>query len=102
MKNYSILFPEDYDELAAFEHSKKGYLRDVVVRLESAGDYILYFIDPVRLQQDLESEVESGRSYLSEPNMIVIPEVTREAIETTVASLVEEGFFERLGPRTGL
>jgi hypothetical protein len=94
---YSIDFPDWYDDLAEFEHEAKGYLGAVIVRFEDDFRSELFFIDPVRLVQDLEAELAAGRSCFAEPNMIVVPHVTRKAIEKTVAELAAEDFFRRLG-----
>jgi hypothetical protein len=60
--------------------------------------FVLNFIDPVRLGQDLESSARQGNPYFTEPGLVVIPEVTRAAIETAVGHLVREHFFEELKP----
>ncbi|MEK7833749.1 MAG: hypothetical protein AAB401_21865, partial [Acidobacteriota bacterium] len=51
-----IIFPDDFDERAAFEVSMKGWLM-AQVELENGSRYPVCFYDPVRLQQDFESEV---------------------------------------------
>ena len=76
----------------------RGYLSDVVVQMEDGARYRLYFIDPVRLQQTLEDETASGRSYFSEPGLVVLPEVNTEEIKKAVAGLTRDGFFTQLKP----
>ena len=59
----------------------------------------VYFIDPIRLQQDLEAEVECGSLFLvflAPPGLIVIPELTRTAMETAIARLWKQGYFNAL------
>jgi hypothetical protein len=91
---FTIFFPEWYDERAAFETPAKGYLRDVEVRLQDGSRHRLFFIDPVRLQQDLEADVEGGRPYYAEPGMVVLPEVTTESVRRAVAGLWHDGYFK--------
>jgi hypothetical protein len=93
---FSVIFPEWYDERAAFEAPAKGYLRDVEVHLEDGSRYKLFFIDPVRLQQDLEEETRCGRPYYAEPGMVIVPEVTTESIRSVATALWREGFFNHL------
>jgi hypothetical protein len=95
---FTISFPDGYDERLEFETPSKGYLRDVVVHLGEGSSYKLFFIDPIRLQQDLESDVANGCEYYAEPGMVVLPEVTTEMIRKAVSGLVREGFFRSLKP----
>lgn len=62
----------------------------------SEGKYPVYFIDPIRLQQDLTAETELGTPFLAEPGLIILPEVTREGMENAVRQLWEQGYFESL------
>jgi hypothetical protein len=94
----SVVFPSWYDAQLEYETPSKGYLGDVEVRLEDGSRYRLYFIDPVRLQQTLEDDARGGRPYFTEPGLIVLPEVSTEAIRQVVPRLVEEGYFQHLKP----
>jgi hypothetical protein len=93
---FTIIFPEWYDARCEYETPLKGYLSDVEVRLENGSLYKLYFIDPVRLQQTLEEDAASGRPYYTEPGLIVLPEVTTEAIRQAVSGLLRDGYFQHL------
>lgn len=94
-KSISILFPADYDAQSEFETPMRGYLSDVEVELEGLR-YRLFFIDPVRLEQELKSNTDSGRRYFAEPNLIVLPEVSTEAIKKAIDGLARDGFFQHL------
>ena len=94
-KGITVSFPADYDAQSEFETPRRGYLSDVEVELEGAR-YRLFFIDPVRLDQELKSNVDSGRPFFSEPNLVVLPEVTTEAIKKAVEGLARNGFFQHL------
>ena len=98
LHHFTISFPDSYDNRLEFETPSKGYLRDVLVHLEDGTGYKLFFIDPVRLGQDLEGDVANGRDYYAEPGMVVLPEVTTEKIRNAVAGLWHDGFFQRLKP----
>jgi hypothetical protein len=92
---YVVVFPDWYDERAEYEHSAKGFLPDVEVRFADGYRHRLYFYDAIRLGQDLEAEVEQGRPYLSEPGLVIVPEVTRTSILKAVAGLWQRDFFSR-------
>lgn len=93
-----ILYPQGFDARRESEMEDKGYLNDVTVRFRDGSRFLLNFIDPIRLAQDLECEVESGSPFLAEPSMIVVPTVTEEAIRRAVDGLVQARFFEALKP----
>jgi hypothetical protein len=93
-----VTFPDDYDEQSEFETPSRGYLSDVVVRLGDGSCYRLYFIDPIRLQQNLADEAQAGRAYFGEPNLVVLPEVTTPTIREAVQGLCRAGYFQHLKP----
>lgn len=95
---FSIIFPDDYDARRQYETPFKGYLGDVVVRLDDGQRFRLFFIDPARLRQELEEQAERGQPYFAEPNLIVLPEVNSDAIRRAVEGLVSEQFFRHLKP----
>ena len=93
-----VHFPEDYDARGEWETESKGYLQGVRVELPDGSMYPIYLYDPVRLAQDLESDVKWGSGVIAEPGLIVIPELTRVAIVRTVEELVRQRFFDHLKP----
>jgi hypothetical protein len=98
LDRFTISFPDGYDGRLEFETPSKGYLRDVMVHLDDGSSYKLFFIDPIRLQQDLQADVANGREHYAQPGMVVLPEVTTESIQKAVAGLLRESFFEQLKP----
>ena|SRR5579872_6206202 len=95
---FTVVFPEWYDARLEHETPSKGYLSDVEVRLEDGSRYRLYFIDPVRLAQNLEDDSQAGRAYYAEPGLVVVPEVTTQAVRAAVSGLFTDGFFRQLKP----
>lgn len=89
-ETFQVVFPLWYDQRGEWEAKEKGWLDGVEVRLADGKIQPLFFYDPVRLAQDLEAEIKRGRPCVAQPGMIVIPEVTREAILTAVEKLVDE------------
>jgi hypothetical protein len=90
-----ILWPAGFDAQAQFELPYKGWL-SVCAKLENGHRYTLSFIDPTRLQQELEDSVQEGKPYFAEPGLIILPEVTVEAVEDAVQTLQKQGFFAYL------
>ena len=95
-----VLLPEDFDEQSAFETPFRGYLSHSIVQLVDGTRYPVFFIDPIRLGQELEILAQSGQPFFAEVNLIVLPEVTVEAIHKAVESLADQGFFQQLKPLT--
>jgi hypothetical protein len=91
-------YPADFDERAEFEMTSKGYLSGGSVELQDGRRYPVTFYDPMRLAQDVEASGSYGIPMLAEPGLVVIPEVTREAIERTIPELIELRFFDHLKP----
>jgi hypothetical protein len=90
-----IIFPEGFDERAAFETPLKGWL-NAQIELADGCRYSVYFSDPIRLQQDLDEAIESERPCFAEPGLIIVPEVTVKAVQDAVQFLWQQGFFADL------
>ena len=56
-KTITVHFPADYDTQSEFETPMRGYLSEVEVELDGVR-YRLFFIDPVRLVQELKSNAD--------------------------------------------
>jgi len=93
-----LLFETPFDERSQFEASSKGYLSGVSVQQQNGNTYPVVFYDCVRLEQDLEYEVSSGRMCVADPGMIVVPEVTLENMLIAIKKLDIEGYFNSLQP----
>jgi hypothetical protein len=83
-----LTFKYGWDERDEVETPMKGCRSDGIVRCADGKTYSVYFIDPIRLQQDLEAEVECGFPFLAPPGLIVMPELTRSAMENAIAPVV--------------
>lgn len=95
-----LIFINEFSEREAFEASSRGYLSHVLVKLKSGRLYPVIFYDAVRLKQDLDELATHGESFISDPGMIILQEVTREAMETAVQALAGQGLFEHFVPTT--
>ena len=95
MLDYSFDYPEGFSEYE-WEVTAKGYFSEMRFTL-SGKSYRLNFYDPVRLSQEIESELERGGPFL-EPNVVVIRSVTRLNMERAVEQLVESAKVASLLP----
>lgn len=94
-----LAFDAPFDERAQMEAKARGYLSHVSVVMTNGDAFPVVFYDCVRLAQDLEYEVSTGRMCIAERGMIILPEVTLDNILAAVRSLFAEGYFE--SPRLG-
>src|SRR5258708_9802951 len=92
-----LILREDFNERDAFEITQKGWF-SASIELEDGNRYIVNFYDPVRLKQELEDYVKDGQPCFAEPNLIVVPEVTIDAIQEAVRFLWKTGFLENIKP----
>ena len=95
-----IIFPEGFDERAAFETPLKGWLK-AQIELADGGRYAVYFSDPIRLQHDVDEAVKSAKPCFAEPGLIIVPEVTVQTIQDAVQFLWKQGFFASLKAEQG-
>lgn len=77
MTNCELILPDDFDDMA-WEYEAKGCLFGVVLRV-AENSYSLSFYDPTRLKQDIDVLLRE-RGLFFEPNMIVVPSITKVAI----------------------
>lgn len=92
IQKYTVRFPPNFED-EEWIWSSKGY---VEVELE-VGDppvtqYSITIRDPVRLAQDIEAEFASHPVF-NEPNVVVVPSVTRSSIERALSDLAERDFL---------
>lgn len=95
-----ISFRYGNDSRDEYEAKQRGYRDGVRVDLAHDRRFELVIYDPVRLSQDIQRLAETGQPYFTEPNMVVLPEVTTEQIVTAIRTLAGEGYFDRILPST--
>jgi hypothetical protein len=82
---YSVVFPEGFDDYA-WEVQSKGCFPDV--RLAVSGkQYRIAFYDPVRLNQEIQDEIQRGGVFF-EPNLVVVQSVTRQSMTKALELLM--------------
>lgn len=98
MSGPTLTFRYGFDHDDEIDTPLKGYRSDAIVVAPDGQEYTVYFYDPVRLRQDLEEEIKNGRPYVAEPGLIILPQVTRQAMESAVQELWLQGYFAMLRP----
>jgi hypothetical protein len=93
--NPRVILPTGFDEQTAAETPLKGWL-SARVELDDGCRYAVYFSDPIRLQQDVEEAVHNSQPCFAEPGLIIVPEVTVQAMQDAVQFLWKQGFFVSL------
>jgi hypothetical protein len=86
---YEIHFEDDFDEYA-WEVEAKGWF-DVDVTVDEVT-VPFSFYDPVRLQQEIESDLSRDGVFF-EKNMVVVRSVTRANIEKAMKRLERSGIL---------
>ena len=91
-----LVFLREFSEQEAWEARDRGYFSHVLVEVDGDRLYPVFFYDPVRLQQDLETSAKHGRAFVADPGMIVLSDITIEAMQEAVQQLCQDGFFDHL------
>ncbi len=93
--NPVLQFPTDFDERGAWETENKGGFEGASLAFPNGVNIQLSFWGPVRLNQDLETAIENGGTCFAEPFLIIVPTVTRSAMEKAVTALLSQGISTR-------
>ena len=94
-----LVFVNGFSDRDAVEARDRGYLSHVLVQLDERL-YPICFYDSIRLQQDMEQSALHGRAFVADPGMIVLSDITMDAMQEAVQRLCDEGFFKNFIPRS--
>lgn len=95
MSEYNLTFPEDFKDYE-WEVTAKGCFSEALLTVAGIR-YRLNFYDAVRLQQEIESAMESGAMFF-EPNLLVIKAVDKARMEEAAELLVRSDQARFLQP----
>ena len=93
--NVRLEFGCTMDARSIEEVRDKGYFQYGIAVLPDGRRVRLSFWDPIRLSQDLETEVQLGRTCIGEPGLIVVPSVTPDNMLAAVNELDTRGYFDQ-------
>ena len=91
-----LVFAQGFSEQTILEAQNRGYLSHAMVELDGNRFFAVFFYDPIRLQQDLQESAKHDRPFVADPGMIVLPELTLDAMQSAVQRLGQEGYFDHL------
>jgi hypothetical protein len=86
-----VVYPDAMDEYDWVVREAKGWI-EVTVRW-TGGEKAITFYDPTRLAQDVQSAIEQS-GYFAERALLVVPTLSKEAIETVVARMAQRDFVD--------
>ena len=91
-ERFDVEFPAGY-ESEAWTWESKGYIVvGIATRTRPQRRYKVTVRDPVRLQQDVETELGAGQTLFQEANSVVVARVDKRSIEAAVRELASQGF----------
>jgi hypothetical protein len=93
-----MIFREPFDERTAFEVSRKGWYNGLTVELEGGSQYEIIFYDPIRLSQDLETEIQQGGLFIADPRMVIVGEINEASMREAIIELYRKGWFKHFRP----
>ena len=93
MASFSLVLPDDFDDYE-WEVTAKGYFPEARMKV-SGKQYRLNFYDPVRLRQEIESRLKGGTLFF-EPNLVVVPSVTKLLMHHAADLLVQSGQIAKM------
>ncbi len=95
MTDFSFVLPADFDDYA-WEAEAKGCFAEALMTV-AGKRFRLTFYDPVRLSQEIESELERGSAFF-EPNLVIVRSVTKSDMRQAAEMLAQSGQTATLVP----
>jgi len=87
-----LILYEGFGEREEWEMTQRGCFL-AVVEVESGKRYEINFYDQVRLLQEYTATIRDGVPCFIEYNIIIVPEVTIDAVRKSVQYLWEQKYF---------
>ena len=88
VSNFSLELPTDFGDYEWISGSKGWFSKARIVVAERR--YRINFYDLARLTQTVEGEFERGQIFF-EPNLVIVPSVTKAHMERAAEELVKSG-----------
>ena len=89
----------DFDALSErdiFEAECKEYISGLKVEIDGKA-YIVNICSIYRINQEFQMEMEYYGYYVTEPNLIIVDEVTPEKIKLALESNYKNRYFDKIG-----
>lgn len=91
-----IVLPDDSDDRCLTKATERGYLSHVIVSMHDGSRYPLFFIEPIRIQQDLDRLSKSPPGFLAEIGLVIVPDLDLATLKSVVRNLIDRGYFRYL------
>ncbi len=91
-----IQLSEESRAPSVLDANERGYLSHVIVSMADGSRYPVFFIEPVRLQQELEQSCRLGRHVFVEVGLVVVPRLDLDTLKAAIGELIERGYFRFL------
>lgn len=88
MRSSYLELPADFDDSGS-EVEAKGWFSEARI-IASGVRYRINFYDQARLGQQVQDELARGRAFF-EPNLVIVPAVTRAYMEAAAERLARSG-----------
>lgn len=85
-----IIYLIDMDDCAWWETERKGWI-EVTLRWTS-GERVVTFYDPTRLLQSVNVDLPRRGHFIE--RVVVVPSLTRDALESAVTAMARHDFIE--------
>jgi hypothetical protein len=89
-----INYPIKWDEQDHLERESKGWLDGIVVTLDDGSIHRVCVYDIARFSQELDDEVESGKSAFVQKGLLIVRSTSKKHIEQALFQAEKEGYFE--------
>ena len=92
-----LILPDGFDERWESEIADRGYFSEALVETSETRCYSVFFIVPVRLQQELaDTSQKLGQKWFAEPGLIVLEDINLDKMQEAIEGLYRDGFFSHL------
>jgi hypothetical protein len=95
-----LVFPPKYGERDLGEDRERGYVSHVLAEVGGARLYPVFFYTLDRLGGELRECTRQGEPFIAETGMIVLQDISLEAMQDAVQRLCNIGYFEYMVPIT--
>jgi hypothetical protein len=89
-----INYPIQWDEQDHLEREYKGWLDDIVVILDDGSEHKVCVYDIARLSQELDGEIQLGKSAFIQKGLLIVKSTSKEHIERAIFQAEKDGYFE--------
>lgn len=91
LSGVQVVYPDTMDDFDWEMTKAKGWI-EVTIRW-AGGHRVITFYDPIRLAQEVHDAIAQP-GYFAAPTLVVVPTLTRDAIEAAVTAIARRNFMD--------